>query len=118
MARVDWCIVPSVWWESFGLVISEAWMFNRPVIASNVGGPGERISHEKDGLLFDVADASSLAQTIRRACSEEGLWKRLVAGITPPVRAEVMANGFLSVYGNSGGARESVTLTPARRANN
>ena len=47
MSRVDWCVVPSVWWEIFGLVISEAWMFKRPVIASNVGGPGERISHEK-----------------------------------------------------------------------
>jgi glycosyltransferase involved in cell wall biosynthesis len=23
MARVDWCVVPSVWWEVFGLVISE-----------------------------------------------------------------------------------------------
>lgn len=98
MARVDWCIVPSVWWEIFGLVISEAWMFKRPVIASNVGGPGERITHEKDGLLFDVADASSLAQTIQRACSEQGLWKRLVDGITPPASAELMTNGYLSVY--------------------
>jgi glycosyltransferase involved in cell wall biosynthesis len=26
MARVDWCVTPSVWWEIFGLVISEAWM--------------------------------------------------------------------------------------------
>ena len=43
MARVDWCIVPSIWWEIFGLVISEAWMFGKPVICSNVGGPAERI---------------------------------------------------------------------------
>jgi glycosyltransferase involved in cell wall biosynthesis len=98
MARVDWCIVPSVWWEIFGLVISEAWMFKRPVIASNVGGPGERITHEKDGLLFEVADPSSLAHTIRRACSEPGLWSRLVEGITPPASAETMADGYLSVY--------------------
>ena len=98
MARVDWCIVPSVWWEIFCLVISEAWMFKRPVIASNVGGPGERVTHEKDGLLFEVADPSSLAQTIRRACGERGLWTRLVDGITPPASAETMAEGYLSVY--------------------
>jgi glycosyltransferase involved in cell wall biosynthesis len=98
MARVDWCIVPSVWWEIFGLVISEAWMFKRPVIASNVGGPGERITHEKDGLLFEVADPSSLAYTLRRACSEEGLWQRLVEGITPPASADTMADGYLRVY--------------------
>jgi glycosyltransferase involved in cell wall biosynthesis len=100
MARVDWCIVPSVWWEVFGLVISEAWMFKRPVIASNVGGPGERISHEKDGLLFNVGDRSALALTIRRACTEEGLWERLVKGITPPGTATQMVDSFLTVYRN------------------
>jgi len=98
MARVDWCIVPSVWWEVFGLVISEAWMFKRPVIGPNVGGPGERISHDKDGLLFDVADASALAHAIHRACTEKGLWERLVKGIHPPANEEVMVDGFLSVY--------------------
>jgi glycosyltransferase involved in cell wall biosynthesis len=102
MSRIDWCIVPSTWWEIFGLVISEAWMFKRPVIASNVGGPGERITHEKDGLLFDVADPTSLAQTIRRACTEEGLWQRLVKGITPPATEAVMVDGYLSVYGRAG----------------
>jgi glycosyltransferase involved in cell wall biosynthesis len=101
MARVDWCVVPSVWWETFGLVISEAWMFKRPVISSNVGGPGERISHEKDGLLFDVADVSSLARTIRRACTETGLWERLVTGITAPATETTMVDGFLSLYRNS-----------------
>jgi glycosyltransferase involved in cell wall biosynthesis len=104
MNRVDWCVVPSVWWESFGLVISEAWMFKRPVIASNVGGPGERITHEKDGLLFDVADASSLAKTIRRACTERGLWERLVQGIAEPPSEQVMVDGFLTVYKQSGNA--------------
>jgi glycosyltransferase involved in cell wall biosynthesis len=98
MSRVDWCIVPSVWWESFGLVISEAWMFHRPVIASNVGGMAERIRHNVDGLLFHVADARSLARTMRRACSEEGLWERLVAGIEAPPERDVMVDPFLDVY--------------------
>ena len=60
MARVDWCIVPSVWWEIFGLVISEAAMFGRPVICSNVGGMAERVTHEVDGLHFEVADPARL----------------------------------------------------------
>jgi glycosyltransferase involved in cell wall biosynthesis len=109
MTRVDWCVVPSVWWEIFGLVISEAWMFKRPVIASNVGGPGERISHEKDGLLFDVADASALAQTIRRACTEKGLWERLVQGIKVPASENVMVDGFLKVYGQASRSRASTS---------
>ena len=99
MARIDWCIVPSVWWEIFGLVISEAWMFGRPVIAANVGGPAERITHEHDGLLFDVADARALAQAIRRAATEKGLWDRLAKGIHPPANQDVMVDAFLALYG-------------------
>ncbi|MBN8993909.1 MAG: glycosyltransferase family 4 protein [Rhizobiales bacterium] len=98
MSRVDWCIVPSVWWEIFGLVISEAWMFKRPVIASNVGGMKERIRHEVDGLHFNVGDARSLAETMRRACSEDGLWERLVGGIRPPASREAMSERFLEIY--------------------
>lgn len=100
MSRVDWCIVPSVWWEIFGLVISEAWMFRKPVIASNVGGPGERIRHEVDGLLFQVADPRALARTIQRACTEEGLWDRLVAGLPEPPARETMVEEFMEVYGS------------------
>jgi glycosyltransferase involved in cell wall biosynthesis len=99
MSRVDWCIVPSVWWETFALVISEAWMFRRPVIASNVGAPGERVRHGVDGLLFQVGDARALARTMRRACTEEGLWDRLVAGIEAPPAREVMVERFCDVYG-------------------
>ena len=101
MARVDWCLVPSVWWEIFGLVISEAWMFGKPVIASNVGGPQERIRHEKDGLLFNVADANSLAQTIQRACHEPGLWDLLAKGIEKIPNSSDMATGYLKTYRNS-----------------
>jgi len=64
-----------------------------------VGGPGERITHEKDGLLFNVADASSLAETMRRAATEKGLWDRLVGGISPPASQEFMVESFLPVYG-------------------
>jgi glycosyltransferase involved in cell wall biosynthesis len=98
MSRVDWCVVPSTWWEIFGLVISEAWMFRRPVIASDIGGPGERIQHEVDGLQFSVGDVRSLADTLRRAATEVGLWERLSEGITPPASREVMVEGMMGVY--------------------
>ena len=67
--------------EIFGLVISEAWMFGKPVICSNIGGPAERIQHDVDGLHFQMGNAKALAETIRRACTEEGIWGRLVAAL-------------------------------------
>jgi glycosyltransferase involved in cell wall biosynthesis len=98
MARVDWCLVPSIWWEIFGLVISEAWMFGKPVICSNVGGPAERIQHDVDGLHFQMGDSKALAETIRRSCTEEGLWERLAASLPEPPRRETMVAGYRETY--------------------
>ena len=98
MSRVDWCIVPSIWWEIFGLVISEAWMFGKPIICSNVGGPAERITHEVDGLHFQMGDHRALANTMRRACTEDGLWNRLAASLPTPPSRESMLEGFLELY--------------------
>ena len=98
MSRVDWCIVPSIWWEIFGLVISEAWMFGKPIICSNVGGPAERIANEVDGLHFQMGDHRALANTMRRACTEEGLWDRLAAALPAPPTREAMVEAFLDLY--------------------
>lgn len=98
MDRVDWCLVPSIWWEIFGLVISEAWMFGKPVLCSDVGGPAERITHEVNGLHFAMGDPRALADAIRRACEEDGLWTRLHANLPPPPSRETMVEGYLQVY--------------------
>ena len=98
MARIDWCIVPSIWWEIFCLVISESWMFGRPVIVSNVGGPKERVRDEVDGLHFQVGDAQSLADTMRRACTEAGLWNKLSQGIAAPASRDLMVGQYVSLY--------------------
>jgi glycosyltransferase involved in cell wall biosynthesis len=98
MARVDWTIVPSVWWEIFALVISEAWMFGRPVICSNVGGMAERVTNEVDGLHFEMGDPASLAAAIKRACTEDGLWERLHEAVPEPPSRAAMADGYLALY--------------------
>ena len=98
MARVDWTIVPSIWWEIFGLVISEAWMFGRPVICSNVGGMAERVTDGVDGLHFEMGDPAALAMIIRRAATEDGLWERLHAAVPAPPSRTAMGDAFLSLY--------------------
>ena len=117
MRRIDWCMVPSTWWEIFGLVISEAWMFGRPVIASNVGGPRERIRHDEDGLLFAVGDSRALADTIRRACTEEGIWDRLAAGIVQAPAREAMVDGYLELYSEGAHAPPPLQAAPAPPSN-
>jgi N-acetyl-alpha-D-glucosaminyl L-malate synthase BshA len=48
--------------ESFGLAALEAMSCEVPVVASNVGGLKELISHGIDGFLIDVGNVKALAQ--------------------------------------------------------
>jgi len=59
-------VVPSEWYEPFGLVILEAMAAARAVIASNVAGPAELVSHGTTGSLFTAGDAEELAEAMGR----------------------------------------------------
>lgn len=98
MSRIDWVIVPSIWWEIFGLVISEAWAFGKPVICSNVGGMAERVAHEVNGLHFQVNNPRSLADMIHRACAEADLLKRLRAELPKAPERSEMVKEFCDLY--------------------
>jgi glycosyltransferase involved in cell wall biosynthesis len=83
MAGVDWVVVPSIWFENSPLVIQEAFFHGRPVICSDIGGMAEKVTDGVDGLHFRAGDPHHLAEVIRRAATEEGLWESLHAGIRP-----------------------------------
>ena len=101
MARIDWVLVPSIWWEIFGLVLSEAFMFRRPPIASRIGGLAERVRNEKDGLLFDAGDGSELADIFHRAITEKGLWERLSAASPGVPSVESVVESHLRLFAGS-----------------
>ena len=52
--------------ESFGIVLLEAFMYKRIVIASNIEGPKEIISHGIDGILFESENPYNLALEIKK----------------------------------------------------
>ena len=81
MARTDWVVIPSIWWETGPLTVSEAFMHDRPVICSNIGGMSERVEDGVSGLHFRRGDHHDLAEVLSRAASERPLWDRLRAGI-------------------------------------
>lgn len=114
MARVDWCIVPSLWTEGFPLVLLEAGAFRRPVICSDVGAMAERVIDDVDGIHFTRGDPDALAAAILRASTETGLWERFSSAIPEPPSLAAMVAGFLDVYGlkqkrNGSSVRRSVS---------
>lgn len=63
-AITDIALMPSTEAESFGLVAAEAMLAKKAVIASNVGGLAEIITHNKTGILVDPFDEISLKEAI------------------------------------------------------
>ncbi len=81
MERIDWVVIPSIWWETGPLTVSEAFMHGRPVICSNMGGMAERVEDGVSGLHFRRGDPHDLADVLRRASTAPELWDELRAGI-------------------------------------
>lgn len=81
LAGIDVLIVPSLWYENAPLVIQEAFASQTPVIATNLGGMAEAVTHEVNGLMFRRGDADDLAAQLRRFIEEPGLRERLQKGI-------------------------------------
>jgi glycosyltransferase involved in cell wall biosynthesis len=63
--QAEMLLVPSLWHEPFGLVVAEAMARGLPVIASDIGGPAEIITHGVNGLLTAPGDEYALATAIR-----------------------------------------------------
>jgi glycosyltransferase involved in cell wall biosynthesis len=98
MSRVDWVVVPSLWWENSPLVVQEAFMSHRPVIAGDIGGMAEKVRADVDGLHFIAGDVRSLAETIERAVSTPELWDRLRAGIDGVHPMDLHVETMTAVY--------------------
>lgn len=79
LASLDVLVVPSVWWESYSIVIREGFLAGVPVVASNHGAMAEAIEHGVNGLLFAPGNAADLAAQLRRLLDEPALRETIVA---------------------------------------
>ena len=70
-------IFPSVWYETFGMLIIEAFSCGKPVIASNLGAMAELIEDGKTGLLFEPGNASDLAKKMNWAMEHKEEMKQM-----------------------------------------
>ena len=98
IARADWVVVPSIWFENAPLVILEAFRHRRPVICGDTGGMAELVTDGVDGLHAPIGDPAGLAAVMRRAAEEPGLWERLVANIRLPPDFDDAARHHLRLY--------------------
>ena len=64
-AGARFVVIPSVWYEVFGLVALEAYAAGKPVIASEIGGLTELVRAGETGVPVSAGDAAALAEVMR-----------------------------------------------------
>lgn len=65
LGAIDVGIIPSVFRETFSLVLSELWMAGLPVAVSNIGALGERVVDHQNGIKFPAGDITAIADALR-----------------------------------------------------
>lgn len=76
-SKARFAIVPSIWYETFGIVIIEAMANRLPVIGSNIGGIPEIIEHGKTGFLVKPGDPDDLANKMKLLWDNPDLCRRM-----------------------------------------
>jgi glycosyltransferase involved in cell wall biosynthesis len=64
MKRAAFLVVPSEWYETFGMVIVEAFACGVPVLASRLGAMAELVEDRRTGLLFSPGSIDEIRATV------------------------------------------------------
>ncbi len=82
-------VVPSQWYETFGMIIAEAYAAHKAVIVGDIGNIATLVDDDKTGLKFKYNDYRALADTLTRfekldwcAMGERG-YERFVTEFSP-----------------------------------
>jgi len=119
MRSARFLICPSVWYESFGMIIVEAFATGLPVIGSNLGAMAELIDHERTGLLFSAGDSQDCASAVEYALSRPDLVNYMRAQArqeyerhyTGPRNYDIL----MSIYGDA--KRQAVPISRGQEKN-
>jgi len=88
-------VIPSVFAETFSLVLSEMQLAGLPVATSNLGAFKERVEPEKTGVTFNPFDPHAVAAALEKFVADDS-WKDWE--IPKPRLANEMAEEYKALY--------------------
>jgi len=74
--QIDIFCLPSLA-EPFGVIVLEAMLFDKPIIAAEAEGPKEIITHMKDGMLVPIGSAQGMAEAMDELIDDKVLSSNL-----------------------------------------
>lgn len=98
MQEYDLLCLCSTFSEMSPLVIQEAFAARIPVLASDVYGNSEQISHGRNGLLYTINDTADLLRQLNRCLDEIDLLPSLVKNISPPKSFDKVGDEYMELY--------------------
>ncbi len=102
MKHATLLLFPSLWYETFGMVIAEALASGLPVVASRLGAMAELISSGENGLLVEPGSSDALVAAVRRFISspqlEAGMRKNARQSYEQKYTIEANRQMLLRVY--------------------
>lgn len=104
LAQADAVAVPSLWYETFSLIVHEARAAGVPVIASDLGALREAVHHGEDGWLVHSGDVPAWRETLGRLVGAPALLDHARANIRPPVTQEEHLDRVVDLYEHAVGA--------------
>jgi glycosyltransferase involved in cell wall biosynthesis len=107
--------------EAFGRVVIEAQAVGRPVIATNLGGPGETVEDGVTGWLTEPGDVDGLVRALVEALSMDAearsaLGGRARASVLRSYTLQAMRDATLDVYRAVLGGQAAATADMAQAA--
>lgn len=97
LAACDVAVLPSRR-EGLGVAALEAMAAGRPLVASDVGGLGETVVHERTGLLVPPEDPQALREALSRLLADAALRARLGAEGPQRIREGYLASQMVDAY--------------------
>jgi glycosyltransferase involved in cell wall biosynthesis len=98
LSSLDAVAVPSQCLETGPLVVLEAFASGTPVIASDLGGITELVSHGRDGLLVPHDDVNAWTAAMLRLATDQALLERLQSGGRPVRAMSDVATEMAALY--------------------
>ncbi len=92
MTDVDVMVIPSLWYETYCMIMHEAIACCVPVVASRIGVLADFVADGESGYLFEPGDVDALAAIMRRIAADPGILNvlktKIGPGRTPTVEQE------------------------------
>jgi glycosyltransferase involved in cell wall biosynthesis len=98
LSNVDIVAVPTLWYETYSFIISEAFVAGVPVVASRLGPIADRVRDGVDGRLLPPGDVMAWRNVLQVLLNSPSDLAALRAGVRAPERLEEHAGQLDALF--------------------